>query len=299
MVFLQHCNQPCKEFDSFDMAVDEFFSNLEGQKIDMKTLQQEREAMKKLANVRKDHDLRLVALERTQESDKQKAELITRNQQLVDNAVLAVRSALANQMAWSDIQNLVKEAQERGDPVASCIKGLKLEVNHVTLMLTDPYAEDDSSDEDTAIQGLKPTLIDIDLDLTAFANARKYYDQKRNAAKKQQKTLESQGKALKSAERKTKQTLKDVQTMSNINKARKVYWFEKFFWFISSENYLVIGGRDQIQNELIVKRYMKTGDIYVHADISGASSVVIRNPSGEPVPPKTLNEAGIMAISYR
>nr|CAD7430507.1 unnamed protein product [Timema monikensis] len=258
----------------------------------------EREAMKKLANVRKDHDLRLVALERTQESDKQKAELITRNQQLVDNAVLAVRSALANQMAWSDIQNLVKEAQERGDPVASSIKGLKLEVNHVTLMLTDPYAEDDSSDEDTNIQGLKPTLIDIDLDLTAFANARKYYDQKRNAAKKQQKTLESQGKALKSAERKTKQTLKDVQTMSNINKARKVYWFEKFFWFISSENYLVIGGRDQIQNELIVKRYMKAGDIYVHADISGASSVVIRNPSGEPVPPKTLNEAGIMAISY-
>nr|CAD7196324.1 unnamed protein product [Timema douglasi] len=298
MVFLQHCNQPYKEFDSFDMAVDEFFSNLEGQKIDMKTLQQEREAMKKLANVRKDHDLRLVALERTQESDKQKAELITRNQQLVDNAVLAVRSALANQMAWSDIQNLVKEAQERGDPVASCIKGLKLEVNHVTLMLTDPYAEDDSSDEDTNVQGLKPTLIDIDLDLTAFANARKYYDQKRNAAKKQQKTLESQGKALKSAERKTKQTLKDVQTMSNINKARKVYWFEKFFWFISSENYLVIGGRDQIQNELIVKRYMKAGDIYVHADISGASSVVIRNPSGEPVPPKTLNEAGIMAISY-
>nr|CAD7402804.1 unnamed protein product [Timema poppensis] len=298
MVFLQHCNQPYKEFDSFDMAVDEFFSNLEGQKIDMKTLQQEREAMKKLANVRKDHDLRLVALERTQESDKQKAELITRNQQLVDNAVLAVRSALANQMAWSDIQNLVKEAQERGDPVASCIKGLKLEVNHVTLMLTDPYAEDDSSDEDTNLQGLKPTLIDIDLDLTAFANARKYYDQKRNAAKKQQKTLESQGKALKSAERKTKQTLKDVQTMSNINKARKVYWFEKFFWFISSENYLVIGGRDQIQNELIVKRYMKAGDIYVHADISGASSVVIRNPSGEPVPPKTLNEAGIMAISY-
>nr|CAD7257037.1 unnamed protein product [Timema shepardi] len=308
MVFLQHCNQPYKEFDSFDMAVDEFFSNLEGQKIDMKTLQQEREAMKKLANVRKDHDLRLVALERTQESDKQKAELITRNQQLVDNAVLAVRSALANQMAWSDIQNLVKEAQERGDPVASCIKGLKLEVNHVTLMLTDPYAEDDSSDEDTNVQGLKPTLIDIDLDLTAFANARKYYDQKRNAAKKQQKTLESQGKALKSAERKTKQTLKDVQTMSNINKARKLA--NALFVLsstaedreieirISVEGTEVIGGRDQIQNELIVKRYMKAGDIYVHADISGASSVVIRNPSGEPVPPKTLNEAGIMAISY-
>jgi predicted ribosome quality control (RQC) complex YloA/Tae2 family protein len=66
----------------------------------------------------------------------------------------------------------------------------------------------------------------------------RYYYKKRSAAKKQQKTLESQGKALKSAERKTKQTLKEVQTMTSISKARKVFWFEKFFWFISSENYL-------------------------------------------------------------
>lgn len=67
----------------------------------------------------------------------------------------------------------------------------------------------------------------------------RYYDQKRNAAKKQQKTLESAGKALKSAERKTKQTLKEAHTVSNIIKARKTYWFEKFYWFISSDNYLV------------------------------------------------------------
>jgi hypothetical protein len=66
----------------------------------------------------------------------------------------------------------------------------------------------------------------------------RYYDKKRSAARKQQKTLESQSKALKSAEKKTKQTLKEVQAMTNISKSRKVFWFEKFFWFISSENYL-------------------------------------------------------------
>ena len=35
--------------------------------------------------------------------------------------------------------------------------------------------------------------------------------------------------------------------------------FEKFLWFITSENYLVIGGRDQQQNEMIVKRYLRPG----------------------------------------
>jgi hypothetical protein len=40
MVFEQHAGLPRREFPSFDMAVDEFFSTLESQKIDMKALQQ-------------------------------------------------------------------------------------------------------------------------------------------------------------------------------------------------------------------------------------------------------------------
>lgn len=50
---------------------------------------------------------------------------------------------------------------------------------------------------------------------------------------------------------------------------------------------------------MIVKRYLKSGDVYVHADLIGASSVVIKNPDGSPVPPKTLAEAGTMAVAYR
>ncbi len=82
---------------------------------------------------------------------------------------------------------------------------------------------------------------------------------------------------------------------------------------------MVIGGRDQQQNEIVVKKYLKAGDLYVHADLHGvrflffslsiekyflmffwkkASSVVIKNPTGNSVPPKTLNEAGCMAVCY-
>ncbi|CAH1394029.1 unnamed protein product [Nezara viridula] len=46
------------------------------------------------------------------------------------------------------------------------------------------------------------------------------------------------------------------------------------------------------------KRYMKAGDLYVHADVQGASSVIIKNPSGKPVPPRTLDEAGLMAAIH-
>lgn len=257
--FCQYEGEPIAEYETFMLAVDEFYSTLEGQKIDMKTLQQEREALKKLSNVKKDHAKRIEDLNKVQEGDKQKAELITMNQALVDNAILAIRSAIANQMSWPDIHELVKAAQASGDPVAGAIKQLKLEINHISLKLSDPY---DAGNED--LENIKESdnhdqprpamVVDVDLALSAWANARKYYDQKRSAAQKEQKTIDASQKALKSAERKTQQTLKDVRTISTISKARKVYWFEKFYWFISSENYLVIGGRDAQQNELIVKR---------------------------------------------
>ncbi|XP_036313421.1 nuclear export mediator factor NEMF isoform X6 [Pipistrellus kuhlii] len=305
-LFSQHSQCPYIEFESFDKAVDEFYSKIEGQKIDLKALQQEKQALKKLDNVRKDHENRLEALQQAQEIDKLKGELIEMNLQIVDRAIQVVRSALANQIDWTEIGLIVKEAQAQGDPVANAIKELKLQTNHVTMLLRNPYLlseeEDDNIDGDISVekneteppkgkkkkkknkqlekpQKNKPLLVDVDLSLSAYANAKKYYDHKRYAAKKTQKTVEAAEKAFKSAEKKTKQTLKEVQTVTSIQKARKVYWFEKFLWFISSENYLIIGGRDQQQNEIIVKRYLTPGDIYVHADLHGATSCVIKNPT--------------------
>ncbi|XP_029340274.1 nuclear export mediator factor NEMF isoform X2 [Mus caroli] len=322
-LFSQHLQCPYIEFESFDKAVDEFYSKIEGQKIDLKALQQEKQALKKLDNVRKDHENRLEALQQAQEIDKLKGELIEMNLQIVDRAIQVVRSALANQIDWTEIGVIVKEAQAHGDPVACAIKELKLQTNHVTMLLRNPYllSEEEDGDGDASIENSdaeapkgkkkkqknkqlqkpqknKPLLVDVDLSLSAYANAKKYYDHKRYAAKKTQRTVEAAEKAFKSAEKKTKQTLKEVQTVTSIQKARKVYWFEKFLWFISSENYLIIGGRDQQQNEIIVKRYLTPGDIYVHADLHGATSCVIKNPTGEPIPPRTLTEAGTMALCY-
>ena len=62
----QHEDRPLLEFGTFDRAIDEFFSKLESQKIELKTVQQEKMAMKKLENVRKDHEQRLEKLKTDQ-----------------------------------------------------------------------------------------------------------------------------------------------------------------------------------------------------------------------------------------
>ncbi|XP_056092688.1 ribosome quality control complex subunit NEMF-like [Rhinichthys klamathensis goyatoka] len=324
-LFCQHAKSRYVEFESFNKAVDEFFSKMEGQKLDMKALQQEKQALKKLENVRRDHEQRLEALHQAQEVDRLKGELVEMNLSTVERALTVVRSALANQVDWAEIGQIVKEAQAAGDPVACAIKELKLQSNHMTMLLRNPYvAPEDgepghtdssrTSEEPAPLKGRKsksresgprgkldrdkPVLVDVDLNLSAYANAKKYYDCKRSAAKKEQKTVKRHKRPSKSAEKKTKQTLKEVQTVTSIQKARKVYWFEKFLWFVSSENYLIIAGRDQQQNEMIVKRYLRAGDVYVHADLHGATSCVIKNPSGQPVPPRTLTEAGTMGVCY-
>lgn len=52
-------------------------------------------------------------------------------------------------------------------------------------------------------------------------------------------------------------TTSQVRTTAAVTAARKVFWFEKFHWFVSSENYIVLSGRDAQQNELLVKRYLR------------------------------------------
>ncbi len=65
--------------------------------------------------------------------------------------------------------------------------------------------------------------------------------------------------ALKSAKAKACAQLAEAQK----KKARvqvlpqcKTHWFEKFAWFVTSNNYLVVAGKDAKQNELLVKRYL-------------------------------------------
>ncbi len=82
--------------------------------------------------------------------------------------------------------------------------------------------------------------------------------------------------------------------------ARKTHWFERYRWFLTSEGILVIGGRDAPTNDLIVRRYLNPSDRYVHADIHGAPSVIVKHPPpGQPDPTEvTMEEAGQWGVAF-
>lgn len=312
------------EFDGFNKAVDEFYSSIEGQKLESRLSEREKNAEKKLEAARQDHVKRLGGLQQVQEMHVRKAQAIEANLQKVQEAVAAINSLIAQGMDWVEIARLIEMEQARHNPVAQMVKlPLKLYENTATLFLEEAHFDDEEDFEgnetdsdvsesgDEGAQRMKPKTtatpetrlsVDIDLALSPWSNARQYYDQKKVAAVKEQKTLQSSEKALKSTEKKISTDLKKglKQEKQVLRPVRQQLWFEKFIFFISSENYLVLGGRDAQQNEILYNKYLKRGDVYVHADLQGAASVIIKNSHGrpdDPIPPSTLSQAGTLAVS--
>lgn len=267
-------------FDGFNQTVDEFFSSIEGQKLESRLQERELTAKKRLEAARQDQAKRLGGLQEIQELNVRKAAAIEANVERVQEAMDAVNGLIAQGMDWVEIGKLIELEQKRHNPVAEIIKlPLKLDENTLTLALGEEEMSEDEADEtdsdvsdseDEAPKKPKTkkieatTLkIDINLGITPWANSREYYEQRRSAAVKEEKTLQSSSKALKSTEQKIAQDLKKglKQEKAVLRPVRQQMWFEKFTWFISSDGYLVLGGRDAQQNEILYKRYLKKGDV--------------------------------------
>ena len=313
------------EFDSYNAAVDEFFSSIESQKLESRLTEREENAKRKLQTAKLDHQKRLGGLQQVQELNIRKAQAIEANLQRVQEAMAAVNALISQGMDWQELSRLIEVEQERHNVVANTIKlPLNLSENTATLLLSEATYEDgddfdgdetgsDVSESDNDLQPSskaarvttstdKRLAVDIDLALSPYRNARQYYEQKRSAATKEMKTIQSSEKALKNTEKKINADLKRglEQEKDVMRPQRNANWFEKFIYFISSEGYLVLGGKDAPQNEMLYKKYLKKGDKYIHADLDGAASVIVKNKPGmseNPIPPSTLSQAGTLAVA--
>ncbi|RSM18060.1 hypothetical protein CDV31_003159 [Fusarium ambrosium] len=307
------------EFKGYNETVDEFFSSLEGQKLESRLSEREAAAKRKLDAAKQEQAKRIEGLQEAQNLNFRKAAAIEANVERVQEAMDAVNGLLSQGMDWVDVGKLVEREKKRHNPVAEIIKlPLNLAENLITLELAeeefepeedDPYETDDDDesaeeDDSTPVKGKQPSnglSVEINLGLSPWSNAREYFDQRKSAAVKEEKTQQQASRALKNAEQKITQDLKKglKQEKALLQPIRKQLWFEKFIWFISSDGYLVIGGKDAQQNEMVYKRYLRKGDVYCHADLHGASSVIIKNnpkTPDAPIPPATLSQAGSLAV---
>lgn len=123
--------------------------------------------------------------------------------------------------------------------------------------------------------------IKIDYMKSAQENANDYYGKskrliiKKAGAEKAIRHLEKRlaEQRARPSEKKERRVVKTVEKK----------WYEKFHWFYTSNNMLAIGGRDAHQNETLNSKHFEEKDLFFHADIFGASAMILIDGTSSPV----------------
>ena len=266
-------------YNDFNEACDEFYSK----KVNS-TIKNVKEAAwnKKVKKFEKRLNLQKETLdnfEKTIKESKHKGEVIYSNYPTIENIINVVNNAWSNDYSFKEIGKILKKAKKDGMAEAQIYESID-KMGVLTLNISD-------------------TSFNINPKLTIPENAEIYYEKAKKAKRKTKGAL--------IAIENTKKQLEDIKSkkdiaMENVSVPKKrikknLKWYEKHRWFISSDNTLVVGGRDANSNELIVKKYLDPNDIYLHADIHGASSVSIKL-NGEELNENIIKESGEFAASF-
>lgn len=266
-------------FKSFNEAADEFYSSKVNKEI---TSIQERAWNKKVGKYEKRLKLQedtLNGFKDTIETCQHKGELLYSHYTEIDSLQKVILNAREKGYSWDKIGKTLKNAKKEGLPDAQIFESMD-KMGNIILILED-------------------THINIDCKNSINDNAETYYEKSKKAKRKitgANIAIENTKKQLKEMQNKKTIAMEKVKVPQKRVK-KELKWFEKLRWFLTSDGFLVVGGRDANTNETIVKKYLDSNDIYLHSDIHGAPSISIRL-KGKELTDQSIKEAGIFAASY-
>lgn len=259
--------------DSFSKALDEYYYTREKKKEEREKLEAYREKMDGLEAQKEQQERKIEGLKKSAEQKRENAEAIYENYQVLEEVKRKVERAV-DEHGWDETREKIQEAENE---LADRVNSLNEQNNFISVNLDD--------------RSLK---IYLDQDLEATASG--YYDK----AKESEEKIESAKKALEQTEKQIEELEKeDIEiedVMEDKTQKREKKWFEKYRWFYSSEDHLVLAGRDAQTNEMLVDKHMEPNDLYFHADFDGAPSVVVKD--GQDAGEDTLEEAAQASITF-
>ncbi|MCW3993883.1 MAG: ribosome rescue protein RqcH [Candidatus Bathyarchaeota archaeon] len=147
----------------------------------------------------------------------------------------------------------------------------------------------------------------LSLRKSLFDNAARFYERGKRAKRKMKgarAALEETRKKLEEVEAKIGEAeelgkIKPAKAVEEIveRRIKRKEWFEKFRWFVSSDGFLVVAGKDAVSNEVLVKKYTGADDVVFHADVVGAPFVVVKTEGKKPNE-QCLREASEFAAAF-
>lgn len=267
-----------KQFDSFNEAVDEYFSSILSNKEQVNKEGELSKKAEKLNRIQENQIVQSKSFKKAIEINRKKGEIIYLHLNEIEHLSQLINSKKKDGHNWKDIEHMIKE---------NAIKGTKPEIYFQKIM------------PDKLGYSIKIDDVDI---LIGLKNKPQYWaSQFYKKAKKIEEKLPGLESSIKSIKIKIKnleeektQTLKEIPQLI---KRREKEWFEKFRWFESSKGFLVLCGRDASNNEVLIKRYTNDEDIVLHAEVHGAPFTIIKT-GGKDLNDDTVEEAATFGACY-
>jgi predicted ribosome quality control (RQC) complex YloA/Tae2 family protein len=272
-------NYTQKGFDSFNSAVDEFYSKIDSENIKSPYDKKIQEQIKTQEKIIKNQEEYLEELKNKKKKYYEHGDFIYANFNSLNKLISVIQNAKQKGHNFYEINDKLINA--------------KLEELEGT-----EYFNKIIPKTKTLIININENEVYLDLKKSLGENANIIY----NKGKKAEKKITGTIPAIEKTKQKIKQLKIEKESMEVeidfLIKKPKKNWYEKFRWFNSSEGFLVVGGRDASSNEAIFKKYLDSNDLVLHTTFPGSPLTLIKNPENKKIPDNTIQEAADFVASY-
>ncbi|WP_247729108.1 ribosome rescue protein RqcH [Halovivax limisalsi] len=297
--------------DSFLDALDEYFHRLERDEQEDEPGSQRPDFEAEIEKQRRIIDQQEGAIEefeREAEAERERAELLYANYGLVDEILSTVRQARESGTPWDEIDARFSEGADQGIDAAAAVVDVDGANGRVTVQ----------------VEGER---IPLEADAGVEKNADRLYTEA--------KRIEEKKAGAEAAIEDTREALADLKARrdaweagegpddgadeemndedreidwlarSSIPIRENEPWYGRFRWVHTSDDFLVIGGRNADQNEELVNKYLEPGDRVFHTQAHGGPVTVLKatdpGESSRPdieFPDTSIEQAAQFAVSY-
>ena len=310
----EYADLEARAFETFTEALDEYFYEVERETtaeeiVDAGADRPDFESeIEKYERIIQQQQGAIEDFEADAEAEREKAELLYARYDLVDEILSTIQGARAEDTPWDEIEATFEQGKEQGIAAAEAVEGLDASEGTVTLSIDD-------------------VRVTIDATMGVEKNADQLYQEaKRIEEKKEgaQAAIEDTREDLEAVKQRREEweaedaddrddgedgnddESEDVDWLSraSIPVRKQEPWYDRFRWFRTSNDFLVIGGRNADQNEELVKKYLEPGDKFFHAQAHGGPVTVLKatGPSESSrdvdIPDQDLREAATFAVAY-
>jgi len=265
-------------FPSFNEAVDEYFERMRMEEAKLKALKDAEMVVEGLRKSIKETEAKIARLKEEEQFNLKVAETITKHATLIQSVIDEVNKLRVQGLKWRDLKEVVEKRVFDPESPLRLVKDVEPIDESVKVHL----------------DGLE---FKVSLTGSVLRSASKYYDEAKTIRGKIRRGEEALKRLAKKLEEEKVKASEKVKAIPKPRRARRKKWYEKYRWFFTSNGLLVIGGRDAVQNEVIVKKYLEDKDLFLHADIQGAPVVVVKT-AGKELPQTVIDEAAQFAAAY-